>query len=368
MTRVVFLKSRANFQGGLEKYTQFLMRAFVDQGCSVTLLTTGTPPQLEGIKSISLTSDTKFTFWQLVRFNQLCQQWLKHNPHEIVFGMERTTCQTHYRAGNGVHALYLKRRTLIETPWKRFTLQFNPLHRTLLSMEKKAFEAENLKVLFTNSHMVRHEILETYSTSPEKIAVVHNGVEWKAWQSVFEHSFDQKKNDTFQLLFVGNGYKRKGLLFLLQGLVRLKKEPFILTVIGKDKNPSYFEEWAAQHGLKEKIRFLGPQKHVLPFYQKADALAIPSVYDPFANVTVEALAMGLYVVSSSYNGGKEVLTESSGTVIEALTSPESVADSLCKAFDNPKSPERALKIRESIKQLDFSNQLDKIVRKTLETV
>ena len=46
-----------------------------------------------------------------------------------------------------------------------------------------------------------------------------------------------------------------------------------------------------------------------PFYQMADALVIPSFYDPFANVTVEALAMGLFVLSSKHNGGPEILTK-----------------------------------------------------------
>ncbi len=56
-----------------------------------------------------------------------------------------------------------------------------------------------------------------------------------------------------------------------------------------------------------------------PFYQLADALAIPSFYDPFANVTVEALAMGLFVVSSRSNGGFEILDPSKGIIIENLS-------------------------------------------------
>jgi UDP-glucose:(heptosyl)LPS alpha-1,3-glucosyltransferase len=367
MKRLVFLKSRVSFQGGLEKYTRYLIRAFAAKGCEVTLLTTGKLPLIEGVKSVALAPDSKFALYHLIHFNSLCLKWLEKNPHEIVFGMERTTSQTHYRAGNGVHAVYLRRRQLVDSLCRQLTFAINPLHRILLSMEKKAFEDPKLKVLFTNSRMVKNEILNTYATPAAKIEVVHNGVEWQSWSKDFEQTFYNKKQGPFQLLFVGNNYKRKGLLFLLQGLERLKKADFQLKVIGKDKNPSYFIDWVSKKGLKDKVIFLGPQNDMLPFYQTADALAIPSIYDPFANVTIEALAMGLFVISSLYNGGQEVLQDYSGTVIQELTSAENVAAALKKAFDHPKTEARARRIRQSIKELDFSSQLDKIVRKTLET-
>lgn len=368
MKRVVFLKSRANFRGGLEKYTHFLIKAFLKKGCVVTLLTTGEKPSIADVEVHSLAADSKFTLYHLIHFDSLCRKWIKKNPHDIVFGMERTTCQTHYRAGSGVHAHYLKQRALIDPYWKQLTFSCNPLHLKLMSMEKKTFEDEDLKVLFTNSSMVKEEILSHYATSPEKIEVIHNGVEWQMWANAFEESFHPPKKGPFHLLFVGNGYKRKGLLFLLQGLELLKKEEFQLTVIGKDKNLSFFVDWASKKGLNDKIHFLGPQENILPYYQKADALVIPSIYDPFANVTVEALAMGLYVVSSAYNGGKEILQKETGAVIEDLTSTASMASALRKAFAHPKKEANARKIRNSIKELDFSTQLDKIVQKTLKTV
>ncbi len=329
-TRIAFLKSRLSQIGGLEKYTHFLLRAFVKKGCEVTLLTTGDAPEIEGVHSISLAPHSKFTFYQISHFDQLCQNWLQNNPQEIVFGMERNTFQTHYRAGNGVHAVYLSRRKLVDSALKCLTFRLNPLHRKLLSMEKRAFEHPDLQVLFTNSHMVRDEILNTYSTPLEKLVVVHNGVEWEKWSSDFELSLFQKKEKPFQFLFVGNGFRRKGLLFLLKGLREIRKEEFQLLVVGKDRELNFFLRSTEKLGLKEKVVFLGPQKDIKPFYQSADALVIPSIYDPFANVTVEALAMGLFVVSSEYNGGKEVLQTFSGEIIQDLTAPKSVAFSLKK--------------------------------------
>jgi len=347
MTKVALLKSRLNYRGGLEKYTKI---------------------SLKNIHAISLANDSKFSLTHTLRFNALCNRWLRAHPHEVIFGMERAPYQTHYRAGSGLHAVYLKQRKLTDSLLKRSSFYINPLHRMLLQNEKKAFEHPELKVLFTNSAMVQREILNTYATPTDKIFVVHNGVEWYKKQQPFEASLIRPKQKVLHLLFIGNDYRRKGLIFLLKGLERLRLHDFQLTVVGRDKRLAGFKELAARLKLEKKVHFVGAQSSLLPFYQAADALVIPSIYDPFANVTIEALAMGLFVISSKFNGGHEVLTATSGCVIEELTSATSVASSIEKAFLSPKTPKRAQSIRDSIKELDFSNQLDKIVQKTLETV
>ncbi len=357
MTRVVLLKSRLSHRGGLEKYTRRLAEAFKEKGCEVKILTTGECASWDSIEVVSLAPTSKFSLHHLRRYDLLCQKWLKKHPHEIVFGMERTSYQTHYRAGSGVHACYLNSRLLTDSWLKRLSFRFNPLHRYLLQVEKKAFEAPSLQVLFTNSHMVKREILQTYSTPAEKIHVVHNGVEWTEKEEPFQATFQKKRQGPYHFLFVGNGFKRKGLQFLLRGLATFK-HPFQLTVVGRDKNLSRYKKLA--HGLP--VHFVGSQKDVTPFYQAADALVIPSVYDPFSNVTLEALAMGLFVVSSKFNGGHEVLDKQSGTLIQDLHHPQ---EALEYALQFPKTYESASLIRQSIKELDFSKQLDKMIHFTL---
>lgn len=367
MTRVTILKGRLHFRGGLEKYTLRLAQAFAGSGCNVTILTTDAPPPLQNIETVSLMKSSKLSFHNISQFDTLCQKWLATHPQEIIFGMERTSYQTHYRAGSGVHKHYMKQRSLTDGSIRQALLSINPLHRKILALEKKAFEDPRLKILFTNSYMVRNEILEYYRTPPEKIQVVHNGVEYADCEADFNNTFNKKRTTPFHFLFVGNGYKRKGLLFLLRGLAQLSAEDFQLTVVGKEKNIPFYQNVAHQLGLSKRVFFRGPQTNLCPFYQEADSLVIPSIYDPFSNVTLEALAMGLFVVSSKYNGGSEVLSEKTGAIIENLAEAESMAEALKKAFTSPKTFENAQFIRHSIKELDFSNQLSKIVQKTLQT-
>ena len=88
-------------------------------------------------------------------------------------------------------------------------------------------------------------------------------------------------------------------------------------------------------------------------------------YDPFANVTVEALCMGVFVVSSKTNGGHEILQPENGTIIDSLHDPESIAAALEYAMAHPKTDLSARQIRESVKHLDFENQLSLLTEKVL---
>ena len=266
----------------------------------------------------------------------------------------------------------IERRILL---FKNPLLPNKPAPKTLLKIEKSAFEDEGLKKLFVNSNMVREEILRFYKTDPQKICVLHNGVEWEEMQPDFDAWENLKPQiaqefqlnpSTFHFLFVGHNYRRKGLELLLKALSRLSHEEFHLSVVGKEKQLSFFKALVKALNLKNKVSFFPEQKQIRKFYQLADALIIPSIYDPFANVTVEALAMGVYTVSSKTNGGKEVLTPDSSAIIENLYQIDTIVDALKLALSHPKTKKRADAIRESVKHLDFSRQLNRYVNETLD--
>ncbi|HSX11175.1 MAG TPA: glycosyltransferase family 4 protein [Chlamydiales bacterium] len=370
MKHVVLLKSRANSCGGLEKHATRITDAFAARGARVTVLTTGTidrtgPIAFHAAKTLSWPG-----FLRMEQFDLFVRNWLKNNSADIVFGMDRNRFQTHIRAGNGVHAAYLESRLLTEGRLKGLLCQLNPLHRKILALEKCAFENPELKKIFTNSQMVKDEILAHYRTDPAKIQVIHNGVEWHemeprfaAWErdralSLQKFGLDPNR---FHILFIGHGYLRKGLDRLLIALSRLRKRNFSLSVIGKDKQLDLYRAKVLQLGLKDHVHFFGPSREVPLFYQLADALAIPSFYDPFANVTVEALAMGLFVISSKHNGGHEILTPENGAIIEDLLDTDAMISALETAFRHRKTALSALSIRQSVQHLDFSNQLRTLI-------
>lgn len=375
---IAILKRDLAGRGGLEKYTHQLAQYFARQGKRVSLLAMTPPEGLlpEGVSCHLVGKSSKVTLWDVAHYDKMCRQWIADHQPDAVFGLDRNEQQTHYRAGNGVHATFLEQRRLVESALRSLSFRINPMHQRFLKLERATFENPELQCLIANSSMVAEDIKSRFNISPEKVQVVHNGVEWQEWQPHFDlwpqerqRLIEQLHLDPtqHQLLFVGHGYRRKGLEFLLRGLARIKKHPFQLSVAGKDKEISKFRALASALGLQDKVRFLGPLANPIPLYQIADTLVIPSLYDPFANVTLEALAMGLHVITSPWNGGKEILTPHNGTLWEDLLDPAGVASVLEKSFERPKTQERALAIRQSIQHLDFSSQLDKIFRLVTKT-
>lgn len=333
---VVLLKTKAKTGGGFEKVANRIANAFRARGEIVTELTG------ENIGPWP-------SFLRMELYEKHVQKWLQNNPADIVFGMDRNRKQTHFRAGNGVHAAFLESRLRSEGRLKYLTCLLNPMHRKILSIEKETFEYPKLKKLFVNSEMVKNQVLERYNIAPNKIQVIHNGVEWD------ELKPEILPNKEFTFLFIGNGYLRKGLGQLLKAFAQIKGAKLI--VVGKDKNEERYKKMAANL----PVQFCGPQKDMRPFYAAADALVIPSFYDPFANVTVEALASGLQVVSSKHNGGHEVLNTQTGHIIEDLLSIDSLVHSLQSAMRQPKTVESAAICRNSVSHLNYTTQMKTLI-------
>lgn len=359
---VTLIKTAIQRVGGLEKSTIRLAQAFSKKGIRPTLLTTHCSLDLPFCDVVELPVKNKERV-----FNEACHAWLKKHPQKVVFGFDRAGPQTHYRAGNGVHGRYLELRRSIDPFWNYQLFRLRPLHRYYLKWEQQIFESSTLQCLFTNSHMVKKEILERYAIAPGKIEVIHNGVDWAYYASPFEKSLFFHEERPYHFLFAGNGYGRKGLVHLLNALARVQS-PYVLTVVGHDKQIRSYQKLAHRLGISSKVEFLGQRPSLTPFYQKADSLVIPSLYDPFANTTVEALAMGLYILSSAYNGGKEVLTKECGSIIPDLQNPDSFAHLLEKTLQRPKTRKQAERIRKYALSLDDSPLLDRMVDLTLSAL
>jgi len=114
------------------------------------------------------------------------------------------------------------------------------------------------------------------------------------------------------VLFVGSDYERKGLPALLAAFARWPQDKAELWVVGYDKQQAAMQQRAERLGIAGRVRFFGAQKDVRPFYGAADLFVLPTLYDPFPNAALEALACGLPVVTTTSCGAAELITEANG--------------------------------------------------------
>ena len=222
--------------------------------------------------------------------------------NKFYFSLDRITCPDIYRAGDGVHKKFLT----IEKKSK-----FNLLHPTYLFLERRCFK--NAKYIIANSSMVKNQIIDNYNINPNKIEVIYNGIEIK--QTNFNKSFSKlskefeiKSNQSI-LLFVGSGFKRKGVSEFLEIFSRLKTKNIRAFIIGKDNFTQYYQNLAKKLNINDQVIFTGARVDVDDFYTISDIFLFPTHYDPFSNVVLEAMNFENVVFTSENNGASEILDE-----------------------------------------------------------
>jgi len=121
------------------------------------------------------------------------------------------------------------------------------------------------------------------------------------------------------LLFIGSDYWRKGLDRVLAAVSVLAEqgESVRLLVAGGDRRQASYADLATRLGLGGQVMFLGQVKRPEELYAVADLFVLPTRYDPFANVTLEALASGVPVLTSKVNGAVDLMPTSAGVTILA---------------------------------------------------
>lgn len=362
MPHVVLVKSRLNHLGGLEKYALDLANAFVEEGFSVTLLTTGSSFIHKEIQTVSLNVPYLFSFLFISNFQKACLHWLKSNPHDFVFSLDRVAPSTYYRAGNGAHYFFLKQKNT--TLRRKLTSWFSFKDRLILKIEQNLFTHPNLKRVIANSNWVKEQLCEKYRINPSKIGVVYNGVDFSQYALSKAPCAPFTQKNPLKLLFVGQDFKRKGLDYVLSSLAPIKGQNWTLDVIGKDKNSKSYQKKIQKLGLERQVFLQGPCPSK-PFFESSHVFLLPTFYDPFASATLEALASGLYVITSSSNGAKEVLDPNCGLVLSGLNAPCLLTSKLSEILNLKFSLPSKDKVRESIAHLDRKKQLHQIIQDTL---
>ena len=129
-------------------------------------------------------------------------------------------------------------------------------------------------------------------------------------------------DDKFVLALVGNDWKKKGLVALIEALAQLKDLPLVLVVAGKD-DPAPYRSRLRELGLEEKVKFCPSRADVQWYYAAADVYVGPSLEDTFAQPPAEAMACGLPVITTATNGTAEIMTDGVDGLI--LPDPNDVA-------------------------------------------
>jgi len=214
---------------------------------------------------------------------------------DVTFSLDRVPGCDVFRAGDGVHAAWLQRRAAFEPAWKPLLRRFNPKHGALMALEREVFRTTRRVV--ANSRLVAREIRHWHGVPAENITIVQNGI-GVAFSPMPREEARAKFGVTgFCAVFVGTGWERKGLRTAIEAVESV--DGAVLLVAGRGRTDSYASPFA---------RFLGPTRELGAVLSAADVFVLPTIYDPFSNACLEALAAGLPVLTTTANGCSEILS------------------------------------------------------------
>jgi len=334
--------------GGAESYLKRLASGIVDAGHPVTLFTSAEWPAAEWTAGrtvrLPATSATGFA-------DEL--EKVSSANCDILLSLERVWRCDLYRAGDGVHRAWLERRKAIAGPLRKLSQLFNRKHSSALALEESLFAKGGARHVIANSRMVKEEIVRCYGFPGEKIDVVYNGV---PVQSLQRDELDRAKTrealglgkDDLAVLFAGSGWERKGLRVAIEAVERQDLAVKLL-IAGRGESRKFFSP---------RARFLGVVREMPSLYLAADLFLLPTLYDPFSNACLEALAAGRPVITTRANGFSEIMEEGRhGTIVDDPRNIDAISQALKFWSDPSRRAQAYLDNRALAAQFDISRNV-----------
>jgi UDP-glucose:(heptosyl)LPS alpha-1,3-glucosyltransferase len=378
--KIALVHMRHAATGGTERYLNQLAAhlALLDHHVTIVCRRHEAPPhptvRFAVLHPVALGSTQRM--WAFAR---AVERHVAQASYDVVFGLGKTWTHDVIRLGGGCHQTYLERthaaarRVCVRhlgTGWLR--------NRLALTIEARALAPGAYMRVLTNSEMVKRDVMHRYSIPRDKITVIHNGVDLERFHprhrigagAMLRRACGFQAEHTV-VVFLGTGYHRKGLDRLLEVFpVLLRQRPAArLLVIGYDSGLERWQARAKHLGLQAQVCFLGGRRDPEVCYSAGDLYVLPTRYDPFANSTLEALASGLPVITTTTNGGCEVLEHNiHGAILRDADDTEALLQALLQWTERARLQHGAQAARARAERHGIMHELEASTNVLLEVV
>lgn len=305
--------------GGAEAYLKRLARGLSESGHTTRLFTDAAWPAREWPWG----PITRLRGETAHRFADELEKIKPHEHCDLLLSLERVWRCDVYRAGDGIHQAWMRRRDAASSLVRRLAGRFDAKRRETLELEKALFTGGAGRVI-ANSQMVKREAQEYYGYPASQIDVVPNGVPLADFRPdpaarQLRRKILRLGEDEIAILFVGSGFERKGLRFAIASVRSLGKNCRLL-VAGRGR---------ARMVRGRAVQRLGAVRDLPALYAAADIFLLPTLYDPFSNACLEALAAGLPVITTRDNGFSEIIEHRvHGSIINLPSNTAQICDEL----------------------------------------
>jgi len=192
------------------------------------------------------------------------------------------------------------------------------------------------------SEQMKTDVVEAYGVSPEKVKVIHNGIDPEFYKPTFDNNLLLEYGINPEVpfvLFVGRITRQKGISQLISAAKFFNKNCQIVLCAGAPDTPEIAKETeeliAELKALREGVILISemlPREKIKVLYSHARVFACPSLYEPFGIINLEAMSCETPVVGSAVGGIPEIITEGETGYLIPL-------ESISRTDFNPKYPE-----------------------------
>lgn len=346
-------------RGGAERYTIDLARDLSAAGIDVALLASSfddSPPPVERVvlRARALTRAGAYR-----AFLRSLEEHLREARYDIVHAMLPVPrCDIyHPHAGLAAETLaagHLQHRSPLTRAAAWLGNRLNRRRCLYAAVERRLLAGDQAPLVLCLSDYVRRLVQRRYHLPPESLAVLHNGVDLQRfdplpasagsdappWPAAFA-------DRGVVALMVAQDFRRKGLAEAIESLSLARDRRLRLAVVGRD-DPRPYGRLARRRGVAEQVLFAPPAGDLRPFYRHADYLLLPTWHDPCSLVVLEALAMGLPVITTRRNGAAELMADGQhGRVLPDPSDGPALAAAMCAMLD----PQRRAEMRRACLEL-----------------
>lgn len=320
--RVAVAFSAVNRRGGVERVAYETARFLAARGHQVTVFAGQCDlPAMENLEVRPVASDSWPGFRRPGSFFRACSAALaqasRQRPFDALasFGCICPTGGVYW--AQSVHAAWLSRSRQLRGSLSaaRWLQRCNPIHPVLLALEAKHLGRRQYRKVIALTQDVKRDLHVHYGVPPHDVELLPNGFAPAEFNVPRRQSRRMMMRERFGfapgdrvIAFVANELARKGFVPLLRAMAALNDPGVKLLVAGR-VNPQHAAGEIAQCRLTGRVKFVGSTDDVADCYAAADLFALPTQYEAWGMVIIEALACGLPVATSRLAGAAVAVRE-----------------------------------------------------------
>ncbi|QOV87762.1 glycosyltransferase family 4 protein [Humisphaera borealis] len=363
-------------KGGAETYTVDLAKALADRGHAISMLASTFSDAVDArIERVEIQQTGATRTARYVSFLDNLDRHLETRRYDIVHAMlpVRRCDLYHPHAGVAIEAVasgHLKHDSAMKQFAAKWANRLNRKRQRFATIEKTLLTpaaGHSVPVVLCLSDYIQSAVRRHYPLPADRFATLVNAVDLAKFNPAAEVERGRATRQSLGIspdkvvgLIVAQDFARKGLREAILAWKQAADPRLVLLVVGKDDFAPY-AGLAAGAVRPENLVYAGATRDVRPFYATADFFVLPTRHDPCSLVVLEALAMGLPVISTRFNGACQVMTEGThGRILNDPADVPTLAGAMSEMLDNAKRHamrDACLNLRPS---LSYETHLDRL--------